>query len=70
MVLPLIHQNAQRHMKNKKSYSVTTERPKVGDEMTVWGVACKITKVWPFGTVDVLSLDGKNARRVTGLNFL
>lgn len=45
-------------------------KPKVGDETTVRGMRCRITKVWPFGTIDVVSLDGKHAWRVTGLGFL
>lgn len=46
-----------------------TNRPNltVGAPFDVRGVACKITKVWPFGTIDVVSLDGKSAYRVTGL---
>jgi hypothetical protein len=53
---------AEQRMNNKK--------PNAGDTMTVWGVECTITKVYPFGTVDVISKDGNLARRVTGLNFL
>lgn len=40
---------------------------KKGDVLVVHGKPCTIFKVWPFGTYDVLSLDGKNAYRVTGL---
>lgn len=40
---------------------------KKGDIIEARGVACRIFKVWPFGTYDVVSLDGKHAFRVTGL---
>ena len=39
-----------------------------GDVLVVHGgVRCRIVKVWPFGTYDVVTLDGKRAFRVTGL---
>jgi hypothetical protein len=41
--------------------------PTVGQTMIVREVECVITKIWPLGTVDVLSKDGKHAWRVTGL---
>jgi hypothetical protein len=44
-------------------------KPKVGQRMTVRGVECRITKIQSYGTVDVVSLDGKNAWRVTGLGW-
>lgn len=40
---------------------------KVGAVVVVYGVRCVVFKVRPFGTVDVLSLDGKQAFRVSGL---
>ncbi len=43
--------------------------PKVGMLVTVRGVKCRIFKVRPFGTIDVESLCGKYAWRVSGLNF-
>jgi hypothetical protein len=46
------------------------ERPKKGQTMIVRGVVCRIVKVYPFGTVDVVSEDGHHAWRVTGLGFL
>lgn len=39
----------------------------VGDVIRCHGIPCRITKVWPFGTYDVLSLDGERAFRVSGL---
>lgn len=42
-------------------------KPKVGDHVNVRGVPCEIFKVRAFGTVDVVSLDGKRAWRVSGL---
>jgi hypothetical protein len=53
-----------------KTFKITTERPTKGQTLKVYGQTCTITKVWPFGTVDVLTPDGKKAFRVTGLNFL
>jgi hypothetical protein len=40
---------------------------KIGDQMTVRGVRCVVFKVRPFGTIDVVSVDGKQAFRVSGL---
>ena len=40
---------------------------KKGDVIVVRNIPCEIVKVWPFGTYDVVSRDGKNAYRVTGL---
>lgn len=39
----------------------------VGDKMIVRGIKCIVFKVRPMGTVDVVSLDGKHAWRVSGL---
>ena len=43
------------------------KKPKVGQRVVVRGVDCEIVKVRPFGTIDVVSLDGKYAWRVSGL---
>lgn len=40
---------------------------KVGDILVVSGIQYRIFKVHPFGTYDVLTLDGTRAFRVTGL---
>ncbi len=45
-------------------------KPTVGQLYTVYGVVCRIVRVRPFGTIDVESLDGTKAWRVTGLFFL
>lgn len=45
-------------------------RPKVDQIIHVYGQQCRIVKVHPFGTVDVVAVSGKHAFRVTGLNFL
>jgi len=34
-----------------------------GQLTTVRGVTCRIVRVWPFGTIDVVSLDAKRACR-------
>ena len=39
---------------------------KVGSLLMVYGVRCRVFKVRPFGTFDVVSLDGKRAWRVSG----
>jgi hypothetical protein len=46
------------------------ERPTIGQQMTVRGITCRIVKVYTFGTVDVVSLCGRYAWRVTGLAFV
>lgn len=43
--------------------------PKPGMTMTVRGIVCRIVKVLPAGTVEVVSLDGRQAFRVSGLSF-
>ena len=40
---------------------------KIGSSITVRDIACTVVKVRPFGTVDVVSVCGKYAFRVTGL---
>lgn len=47
-----------------------SQAPKIGQWMMVRGLRCTITKIHPFGTVDVVSSDGKRAFRVTGLPFV
>lgn len=44
-------------------------KPEVGMLMMVRGVQCRIVKVRPFGTVDVVSLCGAFSWRVSGLAF-
>lgn len=42
--------------------------PKVGDEITLRGVLCRIIKVRPFATYDVEALDGSDRFwRVSGV---
>lgn len=43
--------------------------PKVGDAITVRGVECRVSKVLPFGTIDVVSLCGRYAWRVSGFTL-
>jgi hypothetical protein len=43
--------------------------PKVGMLMTVRGHKCRIFKIHAMGTLDVVSLCGRFAWRVTGLPF-
>jgi hypothetical protein len=44
-------------------------KPKLGQRITVRGVICTIVQVRAAGTIDVVSLDGKHAWRVSGLSF-
>lgn len=43
--------------------------PVVGQLVVVRGVQCRIVKVRPMGTIDVVSLCGQYAWRVSGLAF-
>lgn len=43
--------------------------PKIGQLITVRGIKCQITKIRPMGTIDVKSLCGQYAFRVSGLSF-
>jgi hypothetical protein len=45
-------------------------KPKIGQTFVVYGVQCRITKVHSLGALDVVSLDGERAWRITGLPFL
>ena len=47
----------------------TPATPQVGQIVTVHGKDCRIVKVRPFGTIDVVSLDGSKAWRLSGLAF-
>jgi hypothetical protein len=44
-------------------------KPTVGQIVTVRGISCRIVRVHSAGTVDVLSLDGRFAWRISGLGF-
>lgn len=46
------------------------QRPNIGDRIMVRGIECRIFKVHAFGTVDVETVDGSRAWRVSGLAFL
>jgi len=43
--------------------------PSVGQVITIRGTLCRIVKIRPFGTLDVVSVNGNVAFRVSGLNF-
>jgi hypothetical protein len=43
--------------------------PQIGQQITVRGITCKIVKIRPMGTLDVVSLCGSYAFRVSGLTF-
>jgi len=48
---------------------MNTTKPTIGQTITVYGQICTIVKVYPFGTIDVVSANGRHYR-VTGLSFL
>jgi hypothetical protein len=48
---------------------MNTTKPTIGQTITVYGQICIIVKVYPFGTIDVVSANGRQYR-VTGLSFL
>lgn len=52
----------------KRGFIRRDGKPQVGQTMIVRSHVCKITKVLPLGTVEVL--DGDKAYRVSGLNFI
>ena len=43
--------------------------PKIGQTYIVRGIKCEIVRILPFGTIDVVALDGSGAWRVSGLAF-
>ena len=43
--------------------------PQVGQVVQVYGKPCRIVKIHPFGTIDVVTLDGSKAFRLSGLAF-
>lgn len=48
----------------------SNSRPIVGQTMTVRGIVCRIVRILPLGTVDVVSCCGHYSFRVSGLPFL
>jgi hypothetical protein len=44
-------------------------KPQVGQIVKVYGQDCRIVKVRPFGTIDVVTLDDSKAFRLSGLAF-
>ena len=44
-------------------------KPIIGQLITVRNVLCRIVKIRPFGTLDVVSVSGNLAFRVSGLSF-
>ncbi len=46
-----------------------TNNPKIGQRLTVRGVRCEIFRIHACGTLDVQSLCGNYAWRLSGLNF-
>jgi hypothetical protein len=56
-------------MKTRITATYTPNPPYVGQSCTVRGHECKVTAVYPAGTIDVVSLDGEHAWRISGLAF-
>jgi hypothetical protein len=44
-------------------------KPQIGMIVKVYGFECRIVKIHPFGTIDVVRLDGSRAYRLSGLAF-
>lgn len=44
-------------------------KPQIGQIIKVYGQDCRIVKVRPFGTIDVVTLDGAKAYRLSELSF-
>lgn len=44
-------------------------KPEVGMIVKVYGHDCRIVKIRPFGTIDVVRVDGSRAYRLSGLAF-
>ncbi len=42
----------------------------IGQKIVVRGVVCRVFRIHPMGTVDVVSLDGLRAWRVSGLTLV
>ncbi len=49
---------------------VEAPRPKIGQDLTLYGKRCTIINVFSFGTVDVVAHGENKAWRVTGLSFI
>jgi hypothetical protein len=45
-------------------------KPEIGQIVIVYKLRCRITAVYPAGTIDAEEIDGPHAYRITGLNFL
>jgi len=45
----------------------TLDRAKIGQIVKVYGHDCRIFKIHPFGTIDVVRLDETRAYRLSGL---
>ena len=56
-------------MKSKTTATKNAERPYVGQKCSVHGQECEIFAVHSMGTIDVVTLDGTKAWRVSGLSF-
>ena len=44
-------------------------KPQIGQIVMHAGKQYRIVRIHPFGTVDVVSLDGQHSYRVSGLSF-
>lgn len=54
---------------SNRNHNMTNEKPKIGQLITVRGISCRIVKIYPFGTLDVVEVNGSRSFRVTGLSF-
>lgn len=65
---PASHNLPSSSVNSTRKNSMNTTKPTIGQTITVYGQICTIVKVYPFGTIDVVSANGRQYR-VTGLSF-
>lgn len=53
-------------MRNTTQLAIA-KAPELGQIIRIRGLFCRIVRIRPFGTIDVESLDGSRAFRVSGL---
>lgn len=46
------------------------KKPKIGQLVKFRGEQYRILRILKFGTIDILSLDGNNAFRISGLKYV
>lgn len=57
------------YMNSTNQETNMNNKPKIGQIVKVHGQDCRIFKIHPFGTIDVVTLDGSKSFRMSGLAF-